>query len=300
LEEKPHSGTLQQSRTGMEITLERADLLQLDPMSNKDTLKLLPPGKSKKQKLLIGDDSGQLSCFEFKKGEPQVVFQTKVFDGAIACVALGGPRQKRDKIYCAQGQRVVGLTKTGNDCFKLTSSHTESIRNIAVEENRIWAGCEYILNTYDNGHDSSFYMSRDQINGLVVDYIVRESELDTVLACQDNCLRIIHAAQAIIEIPTPSAVTAVTTMWNSELTSRTGSANLLYGLENGAFSAIRIDPNGESRRVDLFDLFFSLSSLFSFLTHFSRTLFTAFFTLQRSLDRSRFVETKPYHLRKSI
>lgn len=230
----------------MDIPLERADLLQLDPMSNKYMLKLLPPGKTKKQKLVIGDDSGQLSCFEFKKGEPQIVFQTKVFDGPIACVALGGPRQKRDKIFCAQGQRLVGLTKTGNETFKLTSSHTESIRNIAVEESRIWTGCEYILNTYDNGHDSSFYMSRDQINGLVVDYIIRENELDTVLACQDNCLRIIHAAQACLEIPTPSPVTAVATMWNSEVTIRVGSAHLLYGMENGAFSAIRIEQSGES------------------------------------------------------
>lgn len=51
-----------------------------------------------KQKLLIGDDSGTLSCYEFRKGEPQVVFQTKVFDGPISCVALGGNSPKKDKV----------------------------------------------------------------------------------------------------------------------------------------------------------------------------------------------------------
>jgi hypothetical protein len=50
------------------------------------------------QKLVIGDDSGQLTCFEFKKGEPQVVFQSKIFDGAISSVATGGVGMKRDRV----------------------------------------------------------------------------------------------------------------------------------------------------------------------------------------------------------
>ena len=98
----------------MEINLERGDLLKLDAISNRGTLKLLPLGKKGKvsmrkisiiavlyisillqflltlycllfiiryvlflysyiqQKLLVCDDSGNLSCYEFKKGEPQV------------------------------------------------------------------------------------------------------------------------------------------------------------------------------------------------------------------------------------
>jgi len=47
---------------------------------------------------VIGDDLGQISCYEFKKGEPQVVFQTAVFDGPVTCVALGGTAAKRDKV----------------------------------------------------------------------------------------------------------------------------------------------------------------------------------------------------------
>ena len=50
------------------------------------------------QKLVIADDSGQISCYEFKKGEPQVVFQSKIFEGPITSVALGGNPQKRDKV----------------------------------------------------------------------------------------------------------------------------------------------------------------------------------------------------------
>ena len=50
------------------------------------------------QKLLIGDDSGQISCYEFKRGEPQIVFQAKPFEGAITCLELGGNPAKRDKV----------------------------------------------------------------------------------------------------------------------------------------------------------------------------------------------------------
>ena len=115
------------------MNLERGDLLQMEPISCRGTLKLLPIGKKNKvsfdcvtiditvmfihildtsflffnvfycpttlqQKLLIGDDSGTISCYEFRKGEPQIVFQTKVFDGAISCVALGGSSPKKDKV----------------------------------------------------------------------------------------------------------------------------------------------------------------------------------------------------------
>jgi hypothetical protein len=51
------------------------------------------------QKLVIGDDSGTLSCFEFNKGEPQIVFQMKVFEnGGISSIAIGGNHLKPDKV----------------------------------------------------------------------------------------------------------------------------------------------------------------------------------------------------------
>lgn len=50
------------------------------------------------QKLLVGDDSGHMGCYEFKKGEPQVVFQLKLFEGPITCLSLAGNPMKRDKV----------------------------------------------------------------------------------------------------------------------------------------------------------------------------------------------------------
>ena len=37
-----------------------------------------------------------------------------------------------------------------------------------VEDTKIWTGCEFVYNLYDNGQDTAFYMSRDQINALAI------------------------------------------------------------------------------------------------------------------------------------
>lgn len=47
---------------------------------------------------MIGDDSGHITCYEFKKGEPQIVFQTKFFDEPITSVTLGGTGPKLDRV----------------------------------------------------------------------------------------------------------------------------------------------------------------------------------------------------------
>lgn len=60
---------------------------------------------------MIGDDSGQLSCYEFKKGEPQVVFQAKVFEGPITSVALGGNPVKRDKVSQSVVDKIIFLCR---------------------------------------------------------------------------------------------------------------------------------------------------------------------------------------------
>ena len=110
----------------MDLRLERGDLLQLDTISHCGTLKLFPPGKKSKQKLVVGDDSGTVGCYEFKKGEPQTVFNEKAFDGPITCLSIGGPTSKRDKLFVSHGQRVVGR----RNLYTLFYSPCVNIRNM--------------------------------------------------------------------------------------------------------------------------------------------------------------------------
>ena len=115
------------------------------------------------------------------------------------------------QIFAAHSQRIIGLTKKGKEFFKLTSSLTEPIKNIAVEDTKIWTGCEHIYNLYDDGIDTSFFMCRDLINALSVEHISRDNDYDVVLACQDKCIRIVQGSVLVVEIPTTGPVTALAT-----------------------------------------------------------------------------------------
>lgn len=195
---------------------------------------------------MIGDDSGQLSCFEFKKGEPQVVFQTKVFEGPVSCICLGGNPQKRDKVFLSHSQRIVGLTKKGKEFFKLTSTLTEPIRKIVVEDTRIWTGCENIYNLFDDGKDAAYFISRGQINDLLVANVTRDTDFDTVLACQDKFIRIIRTSQLFAEIPTDFPVTALGFLQlERDLTlSARKPSFVIFGTSRGTLGIVQINSNG--------------------------------------------------------
>ena len=97
-------------------------------------------------------------------------------------------------MFASHSQRIVGINKKGKEFFKLTSSLTETIRNILVDETKIYTGCEFIYNLYDNGQDTAFYMCNDIINGIAIDNITRDYDFDTILACQDRCLKLIQVS----------------------------------------------------------------------------------------------------------
>lgn len=184
------------------------------------------------------------------------MFQARPFDGPITCIALGGNPQKRDKvgvvfvspasliffqIFISHSQRIVGLTKKGSPIFKLTSSLTETIQNIAVEGTKIWTGCECIYNLFDNGKDIALYAAKDQINDLVVGHLIRNNEFDTILACQDNCIRIVQNSQLFLEIPTPSAVTAVAMVDVESASALTNSPKcVVFALSTGAIGLVQV------------------------------------------------------------
>ena len=251
------------TRISMDISLERGDLLQLDAITNRGTLKLLPVGKKGKQKLVVGDDSGQVHCYEFKKGEPQLVFSSKIFEDAVTAVSVGGGTVKKDNMFVASGQKIVGLTKKGKDFFKLTSSLTETINHIYVDDTKLWTGCEFIYNLYVNGAERDFYMCKDIINDMVVDHYTRELEYDVVFGCQDSCLRFVSGSQLLLEMPTESSVTVlcdntgfsgvVMSLLQQQhmdstapLTVRPeqfGSRYIVYGMENGTISMEHIQYN---------------------------------------------------------
>jgi Bardet-Biedl syndrome 7 protein len=149
------------------------------------------------------------------------------------------------------------MNKKGKDFFKMTSSLTETIQNIAVEDTRIWTGCECIYNLYDDGKDIALFASKDQIHDLLAAHLTRTSDFDTILACQDNCIRVVHGSQLFLEIPTSSAVmslammeieggsgSGINTVTTTSTTSASRSSMLVYGMSNGSLGLVQVFSNG--------------------------------------------------------
>ena len=132
----------------------------------------------------------------------------------------------------------------------MISSVTETFQNIATEDSRIWAGCENIYNLYDSGTETDFFISRDRINHLIVAHVTRDADFDTVLACQDSCIRIIHGSNLFLEIPTDAAVTAVAFMEiDSDATGMKAPTALVYGLATGELCLVQVFSNGEYTHI---------------------------------------------------
>ena len=103
----------------MNLELYRSELLSVGSISSKNTLAVLPLGKRPRQKLVVGDDGGCVTCFQFKKGEPVQVFKALCGDGKheIAAMALGGFQvtpgtklyQKFEKVNAATGKVEVAV-----------------------------------------------------------------------------------------------------------------------------------------------------------------------------------------------
>jgi len=59
------------SPEGMEMKFEHVELLQTASL-NPHTMRLLPRGKQKVQKIVVGDIEGVLACYSVRKGEAMV------------------------------------------------------------------------------------------------------------------------------------------------------------------------------------------------------------------------------------
>jgi Bardet-Biedl syndrome 7 protein len=144
-------------------------------------------------------------------------------------------------MFASHKQKIIGITKRGKEFFKLTSSLTESINHIFVEETKIWTACEYIYNIYENGQDAGFYMCHDQIHAMLMEYVVKSEDFDAVLGCQDNTIRIVSGSNLAYEVPTTGPVMSLCSMHGDESKIRRESASIIYGTNTGSIANVTLD-----------------------------------------------------------
>ena len=149
----------------MELSLVRQDIYQVSSTCRK-TLRLLPPGKKRRQQLVVGDDTGSIVCFGVRKdGQTEQVFRTPpVQRGEVGRVELAGAPEAggKDKIFYCSGPTVHGYSKKGKEFLRFSTNLAEPIRSLHVDGDDLHTGGEYIYNHFVNCKDSAFFMANDR------------------------------------------------------------------------------------------------------------------------------------------
>ena len=253
----------------MELTLTRQELLQVSSTCRK-TMRLLPLGKKKQQKVVVGDETGTVQCFGMKKdGVVETIFKTPTGEREVGRIEVAGAGGKSDasgeepvKIFYASGGTVRGLLRKGKEFLRFNTNLTEPIRSMYVQDDHIFTGGEYIFNHFYQLKDTAFFMSNDRINDLTSEFVTGGSRAEAVLACQDRMIRVLTGSDLLYEVsidgpavtieryhnPVPSAG-APSQGFGPSSPSAAHVQNdgrfkeLLYGTENGLIGQLLLDAS---------------------------------------------------------
>ncbi|ETV67493.1 hypothetical protein, variant 1 [Aphanomyces astaci] len=224
----------------MSLTLNHAELFKVGAISSRATLKLLPLSKKKKkQKLVVGDDSGVVSSFQMKKGEPAAVYKSNAHANPITCITLGNFKGTEDRAYVSSGQQVVGYNKKGKEFFKFPTNLSETINRVHSYDSKLWISTDYIYNQFENGVDKETSMCQDRIHDLLLHQDADSNEFHAVLGCQDKYIRVMRGNVVLAKKATSGAVTTLTSM----------GSKILYGTAGGTFGLVTLTNGGKLKTV---------------------------------------------------
>ena len=105
----------------MSINLTRVDFSQLPTCSARGTLKLLPFGGHKRQKIVVGTDQMSIVCLSMKHFECRTVFESSLAqeDNIVTPISSVYIQPDTQKIYASAGTSVSGINKKGKIYYNL-------------------------------------------------------------------------------------------------------------------------------------------------------------------------------------
>jgi len=233
----------------MELDLRRVDYLQVASVS-RGTLQLLASQKSGTQKVVVGDDTGAITCFAIKKGEVANVFTSPAeeFDKAVGRVVLGG--KDLDKIFVACGQTLKGLTKKGKEFFRFNANLSEDVKAMVVNnvDGKIYTGGNRLYHEFVDCKDANYSTLPDVINDIIVAPLTKDPATghvvaSAIIACQDRCVRVLRGSEVVYEVPLDGCPQClVRGYW--KITPGSGTVMAYYGTDDGTLGQILLEPDG--------------------------------------------------------
>jgi Bardet-Biedl syndrome 7 protein len=233
----------------MDLNLTRVDLCQLGTMSRRNTLVLLPKGKNPKQKFVVGEDSGAVTCFKIKRGDAEQVFQAEAASAEVDAVTLGGTAGKKDRIFICRGNVVEGYSKAGKRFFKFNTQLTDALLAMAVEARQIYCIQNYVYSMFEDAKDCDFLVSPDAMNALTVEHVVTQDsdeKYDAVVGCQDAHVRVISGSEAVIDTVALGPVECISRYGVDAVSGKrvATAKTLIYGTSNGIVAQLEVHSEG--------------------------------------------------------
>eukprot|EP01084_Bolivina_argentea_P008243 15434_1 len=220
------------------------DLISVSSTFNKSLRIIHSATPNKPSKIVVGDQSGTITCFKWIKEEIHTTFQQKK-DEPITALTLDD-----DKIVIAYGQTIETIRKKGKILSKFNLSLNEDVTSLQAKGDTIWCCGEYVYNCYKNQKESHFFMSKDIINDIILIDLGFE-QLCAVIACQDKAIRVLYGSELLFEIETNCNTTALHEIECKG--ERENCKQIVYGLQNGSIGAIKLNKETIYRVWLLYD-----------------------------------------------
>ena len=244
----------------MSIELSKSDLTQVSPISGRDTLRVLPIGKHKTQRIVVGDSDGQLLCFAWKKGAAKNEFKltnddwktasTKTTSSthnsspvkgtnnhSILALTLAG--DKGDKCFISQKSGLKGINKKGNIFYDFTTNLADPITKFQVAGTHLHTAALYSYTLYDNSQEEHHVMTPGEIHSLVLGPKLTTNGFHTaIIGCEDRMIRICEGGKYLLEVPVDASTKSLCISGNQ----------IFYGLGNGTVGCYESNWSSNSNR----------------------------------------------------
>lgn len=188
----------------VDLELGRYDLGNVGSIRPSCLLTLPSASQNKRQKFVIGDPNGAVTCYVVnKKLGREELWKLQLSSSAITSLALGGLKALKDQIFVGADTTIWGVKKVGKEFFRFSTPLAEPIRQLYINNLRLHVMTQHTYSVFEQQTDISSYTVGDTITDATPVVLDNGSDVGMVLACQVRyaCLLWSYACRYILSAP---------------------------------------------------------------------------------------------------
>ncbi len=258
-----------------ELPLSRSDLTQVSPIAGRHTARVLPLGKHKTQRVVVGDSDGQLLCFAMKRGAAKAQWRIAATDwrsgggspsarrgagggggkssggggsgngrsgstlgtgaGKHPILTMTVAGDKGDKIFISQKSGIKGISKKGSVFYEFAPNLADPISSFDVAGTHLHAAAQYSYTLFQDSRELHHRMCPGEVNSLLLGPSVRRGATTPQTALLGCSDRMIRVVQGGQFTHTIQVDGAAKSLAKDGPAAR----EIFYGLNTGTIGVVR-------------------------------------------------------------